>query len=90
MVAAKKMDESLFHAKVRHAQKARCKYTMDRRPGVIRRENKSGSRRFVHVGNWRSQNTVAEPQSKVRLRTEANRRDALTLEKANTKSYQIC
>ena len=89
MVAAKEMDESLFHAKVRHASKARCRYTMDRRPGVIRRENKSGSRRFVHVGSWRSQTPWPNLKNKVRLRTEANRRDALTLEKADTKSYQI-
>jgi hypothetical protein len=88
MVAAKEMDESLFHVRVMHASKARCRHTMDNLPGVIRIENKEWFKKVCKCCMAGDRTHRGGPQSMVRLRTEADKRDALTLEIADTKSYQ--
>ena len=61
---------------------------MDPLPGVIRKENKDWFKKVCKCCMAGDRNHRSGPQGMVRLRSEADKRDALTLEIADTKSYQ--
>ena len=61
---------------------------MDHLPGVIRRESKEWFKTVCKCCVAGDRNHRSGPQGMVCLRTEADKRDALTLEIADTKSYQ--